>query len=54
MQTCSVVLCLVLDVFDQEGLQHSTEHCSQNRTVGECMNHVTDVLEILQFTELAL
>lgn len=41
-------------MFDKEGLQHSVEHCGQNRAVRHSMNHVADVVETLQFQELAL
>ena len=42
------------DILDQEGLQHSVEHCGQNRAVGHRVNHVADVLETLRFQELKL
>jgi len=40
------------DILDQEGLQHSVEHCGQNRAVGHRVNHVADVVKTLRFQEL--
>jgi hypothetical protein len=42
------------NMFDNEGLQHSVEHCGQNRAVRHGMNHVAGVLETLQIQELAI